>query len=98
MVELGGVVHDLHGAAAEHVGGPDYDGISDVLGDGARLGWTFGDATACLPQPELVEQLLEAVAVLRQVDGIRRSTENGYVRCLQCRRQLERRLPAELHD
>ena len=36
-VDLRPVVHDLHSAAAEHVGGADHDRIADLLGDGARL-------------------------------------------------------------
>ena len=31
-----GIVHDLHGAAAQHVGRPDHDRIADRFGD--RLG------------------------------------------------------------
>ena len=36
-VELRGVVDDLHGAAAQHIGRPDHDRIADLVGDGARL-------------------------------------------------------------
>src|SRR5262245_10490593 len=43
-VELRAVVHDLHGAAAQHIGRPDHDRIADLLGDRARLFWRLGDA------------------------------------------------------
>ena len=78
-VELGDVVHDLHGAAAEHVGRPDHDRIADVGGDGARLARALGDAADGLAQAEPVEQLLEAVAVLGEVDGVGRGAEDRHV-------------------
>ena len=49
-------------------------------------------------QLELVEQLLEAVAVLGEVDGVRRGAEDRHVGLLQRLGELERRLAAELHD
>ena len=52
-VDLGAVVHDLHGAAAEHVGRADHDGIADLLGDGARLARRPGDAALGLLQVQL---------------------------------------------
>ena len=58
------VADDLHGAAAEHIGGPDHHRIADLADDAARLGSGFGDAVARLAQREAVEQLGEAVAVL----------------------------------
>jgi hypothetical protein len=36
-IELRAFVHDLHGAAAEHVGRTDHDRIADLVGDRARL-------------------------------------------------------------
>ena len=36
-IQPGGVVHDLHGPAAEHVRGSHHDRISDLLGDHPRL-------------------------------------------------------------
>ncbi len=47
---------------------------------------------------ELVEQVLETVAVLGQVDGIGRGAENGNVGALERLGELERRLAAELHN
>jgi hypothetical protein len=45
-----------------------------------------------------VEHLLEALAVLGSVDGIGRRADDRHARRLQVARELERRLPAELHD
>ena len=78
-VDLGRVVHDLHGAAAEHIGRPDHDRIADRLGDGARLLGAGGDAALRLPQLEPIEQLLEAVAILGEIDGVGRGAEDRHV-------------------
>ena len=82
----------------EHVGRPDHDRIADLVGDRARRLRTFRDAALRLPQPEPVEQLLEAVAVLGEVDGVGRGAEDRHVRLFERFGELERRLPAELHD
>ena len=69
-LELMRVVHDFHGAAAEHIGGPDHDRVADRFGDGAGFFRRGGDAAFGLTQLEPIEQLLEAVAVLGEVDGV----------------------------
>ena len=89
---------DLHGAAAEHVGRPDHDRIADLLGDRARRRRARGDAAARLADVEPLEQLLEAVAVLGEVDGVGRGAEDRHLGPLQRLGELERRLAAELHD
>ena len=53
--------------------------------------------SGCL-QLELIEQQLEAVAVLGEVDRVRRGAEDRHVGLLQRLGELERRLAAELHD
>jgi hypothetical protein len=57
-----------------------------------------GDAVLRLLQAELVEQRLEALAVLGEVDGVGRGAEDRDARILQRLRELQRRLAAELHD
>ena len=47
---------------------------------------------------ELFEQLLEAVAVLGEVDGVGRGAEDRHLGLLQRLGELERGLAAELHD
>ena len=47
---------------------------------------------------QLVEQALEAVAVLGEVDGVGRGAEDRHVGRFQRARELQRRLAAELHD
>ena len=48
--------------------------------------------------PRSHSSCVEALAILRQVDRVRRRAENRDAGLLQRQRQLQRRLPAELHD
>ena len=97
-VELRRIAHDLHAAPAQHIGRPDDDRIADRVGDGARRAGRGGDAALRLAQLELVEQLLEAVAVFGEIDGVGRGAEDRHFRLVERLGELERRLPAELHD
>ena len=98
VAELVLLADDLHGAAAEHIGGAHHDRIAEVGGHQPRLLDRIGDAVARLLEAELVEQVLEAVAVLGEIDGVGRGAEDGNVRALQRLGELERGLAAELHD
>ena len=91
-------MHDLHGAAAEHIGRADHDRIADLVGDRARLFRRGGDAALRLAQLEPVEQFAEAVAVLGEIDGVGRGAEDRHLGLFQRLGKLERRLAAELHD
>ena len=91
-------MHDLHGAAAEHVGGADDDGIADRFGHRARLLRGLGDAAFGLLQFQLLDQSLEAVAILGEVDGVGRGTEDRNARGGERLGELQRCLPAKLHD
>ncbi len=97
-IELGGIAHDFHGAPAQHVGRPDHHRIADLIGDGARCVQRGGDAVLRLAHVQFVEQLLEAVAVFGEIDHVGRGAEDRHVRLFQMLGELERRLPAELHD
>ena len=97
-VELGAVAHDLHAAAAQHVGRTDHDRIADLVGDGARRVRRGGDAVLRLAHFELVEQRLEAVAVFGEIDHVGRGAEDRHLGLLQMLGELERGLAAELHD
>ena len=69
-----------------------------VRGDLARFLRGRGDAARRLRDAELPQQLREALAILGEVDRIRRGADDLDARFLQRQRQLQRRLPAELHD
>ncbi len=47
---------------------------------------------------KLLQQLAEALAVFRQIDALGRGADDGHARGFQRQRQIQRRLPAELHD
>jgi hypothetical protein len=92
------IVEYLHGAAAQHVGRPDDDRVADLLGDGDGLFLRRRRAVVGLAQLQLVDQLLEALAILGEIDGVGRGAEDGNARRLERLGELERRLAAELHD
>ena len=92
------VADDFHRPSAKHVGGADDEGEPDLAGDREGLRVSKGDAVPGLAQAELVDQRLEALAILGEVDGVRRGAEDGDAFRLQRIRQLQGSLAAELHD
>ena len=97
-IERRDVVDDRHRAAAEHVRRPDDDREADRGGHFTRFGFRRRGAARRLRNAEIPQQLIESLAILRQVDRVRRRAENVDAGFLQRQRQLQRRLPAELHD
>ena len=87
--ELRLVVDDLHRSAAEHVRRSDDDREADLDRDRPCLGAGAGDAASRLPELEPLDQRLEVVAVLGEVDRLRRGAEDGDFGILQ---RLEREL------
>ena len=67
---------DLHGAAAQHIGRAHHQREAELAGDQPRLLDGIGDAVLRLGEVELHEQLLEAVAVLGEVDRVGRGAED----------------------
>ena len=80
IVERGLVADDRHRPAAQHVGRAHDERQAELGGDQARLLDRIGDAVLGLLQAELVEQALEAVAVLGEVDRIDRGAEDRRAR------------------
>ncbi len=97
-IERADVVHNRHVAAAEHVRRPHHDRESDLGRRVARFVPRGRGSAGRLRNPEVPQQLREALAILRQINRIGRGAENLDARFLQRQRQLERRLTAELHD
>src|SRR5437868_1406480 len=93
LVHLGGRVADAHRATAEHVRGTDEHWIADPLRDLPRLFGSLGDPPRRHPDPELVGQPAESLAVLGEVDRTERGAEDRDARCLERGRELQRRLP-----
>ncbi len=69
-VHLTNVVNDFHRAAAEDVGRTYHHGEADRVGDRPRFGRRSCDARVRLLQAEASDEGLEAVAILRKVNGI----------------------------
>ncbi|GAA3072703.1 hypothetical protein GCM10020000_66920 [Streptomyces olivoverticillatus] len=92
------VVDDLHAAAAQHVGGADHDRVADLRGDGLGLGEGEGRAVLRRGQPGLGEHPAEGAALLGEVDGLGRGADDRHAVVLECLRQAQRGLAAELHD
>ena len=97
-VERAGVVDDRHRPAAQNVGRPHHDRVADGAGRAPRFRARRGDAARRLGNPQIPEQPREPLAVLGQVDRVWRGADDVDPGRLQLQRQLERRLPAELHD
>src|SRR6267142_828378 len=90
ILEIRLVVHDLHGASAQHVGRPHQDRVADMGRDprgfleGARGG------AGGLREPEPVEEIREAAAVLGAIDRVGRGAQDRHARALERHHQLER--------
>ena len=93
-----GRVADAHRAAAEHVGRAHQHRVADPLGRHDRLVRIAGDRPVGGAQAELPEQVAEALAILGEIDRGRARAEDRHAEVDEPPRELERRLPAELHD
>ncbi len=91
-------VDDLHGAAAEHVGGAHDQREADEVGALERFLQRAGGGVGRRLVAEAVEQRAEARAVLGEVDRIDAGAEQRHARVDEAGCELQRRLPAELHD
>ncbi|GIW73967.1 MAG: hypothetical protein KatS3mg103_0489 [Phycisphaerales bacterium] len=92
------VLADLHASSAEHVAGPDEDGVADLGGDGLGLLSGACDAAGRAGQVQLFQELVEAIAVLGQVDGGQAGPDDGRVGHCQAVGEVEWCLSAELDD
>ena len=91
-------MHDLHGTSAKHVRGADHHRIANAIGHRARFPRCARDAGLGLLQSKLLDQRFEAVAILRQIDGVRRGAQNWHTGSGKRCGKLKRRLAAELND
>src|SRR5581483_6103565 len=94
-----GFVRDyLHRAAAEDVGRADEDGVADSRGPGDGFIESAGEDALRLLEAELVDQRVEALAILGPIDRIGRGAENRNAGAFEGDGEFERGLPAELHN
>ncbi len=91
-------VHDFHGAAAQHIAGTHHQRVADFLSLGQRFSFRARGAVGRLQQAELFDQVLKALAVFGHVDHVRAGADDGHAVGFKIECELERRLPAILHD
>ena len=81
--ELGGVLHNLHRPAAEHIAGTHEYGIAYALRDVERLFEVADGGAGWVGNARSREELLEEVAVGCDVDGARGRAEYGHLHAVE---------------
>ena len=89
---------DRHGAAAQHIGRADHERQLQIGDDETRLLDRISDAVLRLLETQLVEQALEAVAILGEINRVDGCAEDRRARLFDDMGELERGLAAELND
>ncbi len=97
-LEVGLVVGDGHGPAAQHVAGSHQHRIADARGHGLGLVQRGGGPALRLRDVQRGEQGAEALAVFGEVHRVRRGAQDLHARAEERKGQAQRRLPAELDD
>src|SRR5699024_2836840 len=96
--QLVGVVHDLHAAAAEHIGGPHQYRVPDPGSDTAGLVQRLRRAELGGVQARLQQHLAEMPTVLGRIDRLRGRPPDRQAGRFEALGQPERGLPAQLDD
>src|SRR5579859_6127711 len=92
------IIGDHHGASAKNVGWPHEHRVSCLAGTGNSFFHAGGNRAGRLRDIEFFQKFAEAFAVFCKVNRFGRSADDRYAGALQWQRQVQRRLPAELHD
>ncbi len=92
------VVCNYHGPSTQHVGRTHQHRITHPLGTFDRFLHRSRHRPRGLWDIKFVKQLAKALAVFRQVNRLRRRANDIDARSLQWQRQVQRCLPAKLHD
>src|SRR5471030_2594964 len=92
------LVDDFHRPAAQHIRWTHHQRIADFLRQRQGVGFGAGGAVRRLAQLQLVQQLLETLAVFGGVDHVRRGADDRHAVRFQVQRQLQWRLATVLHD
>jgi len=91
-------INDLHRAAAQHETRAHQHRIPQALGGDERLGLVRGQAVRRLRDVQPGQHGREQLAVLGDLDALRRGADDVHAVLLQAQREIQRRLPAELRD
>ncbi len=92
------VIGDHHGAATQHVTRPHQHRQTNFGGNARRLFGHQRGRVSRLRDSQFLQQAAEAPPIFGQVDRFRSRADDGHAVALQLQRQVQRRLPAELHD
>ena len=98
MLQRSPLIDDGHGAATQHVRRAHDHRIADSLGDLECLSGRPGGAMLWHGQADLLHERSESLAILRQINSIRRRAKNGHTSLGKRPNQLEWCLATELHD
>ena len=92
------IIDNLHGPSAQNIGGPHHQREADVLAD--LQGFIDGGCRTVLGMGDVegIQQGAEAIAILGQVDGIRRSAPHRHPGLFKGQGKLQGGLAAELND
>ena len=92
------VINQLHRPAAQNERGPDQHRVTNPLRDRDRFIGAHRRTTRRLAEAELVEHGREQLPVFRHLDAFRLRADDRNAGFFQSLREIQRRLPAELHD
>ena len=98
LAEVFFLVDNHHAAAAENEARAHENGVADFLDDGEGFFHVVGDAAFGLLDADLVNQLLEEVAVFGEVDVFGACADDVCTGLLQAHGEVQRSLASELHD
>src|SRR5438445_13638007 len=98
MLKLGIGIDNLHGAPSEDKAGTDEERVAE--GFGCRQGFAFigGYAIGRLGNVQLVEHYGKELAILGDLNALRRGADDIDAVFLQAKREVKRRLAAELSN
>ena len=88
----------FHSAPTEHKGGPHQHRISNPCSYFHRLGFIRRGSTRRLTDSQFIQHRRKQLSVLRNLNALGRSSDDGHPRGREAVRQIQRSLPPELHD
>src|SRR5690606_35060911 len=97
-LELVFLIDDLHGTAAQHIGGTHHQRVTDPVGGDDRLVFAAHGGVGRLTQFQALDRLLDTLAVLGTVDRLGAGTDDRHAGFFQSTGQFQRGLPAVLDD
>ena len=98
LAEVLFLIDNHHAAAAQNEARAHQNGVANFLDDGEGFFHVVGDAAFGLLDADLVNQLLEEVAVFGEVDVFGACADDVCTGLLETHGEVQRSLAAELHD